>query len=159
MELTLTPAQRDLQQKVRDFISKEVMPLEVEVEMAEGKLDPAVRKRLYAQVKALGLNAISLPGKVGGRGFSWVDQAIVNEELGKATNALGWVLSTPPLWFTEVASPMQRERWLAPTVRGELHECYAITEEGAGSDVDAIQATARRDGDGYVVDGVKWHVT
>ena len=39
------------------------------------------------------------------------------------------------------------------------HECYAITEEGAGSDVDAIAATARRDGDDYVLDGVKWHVT
>jgi alkylation response protein AidB-like acyl-CoA dehydrogenase len=44
-------------------------------------------------------------------------------------------------------------------VAGERHECYAITEEGAGSDVDAIAATARRQGDAYVLDGVKWHVT
>ena len=51
------------------------------------------------------------------------------------------------------------EQWLDPGVRGEASECYAITEEGAGSDVDAIQATARRDGDEYVLNGVKWHVT
>jgi alkylation response protein AidB-like acyl-CoA dehydrogenase len=58
-----------------------------------------------------------------------------------------------------VASDYQRERWLLPAVRGEAHECYAITEEHAGSDVSAIRATARRDGDGYVLDGEKWHVT
>jgi alkylation response protein AidB-like acyl-CoA dehydrogenase len=40
-----------------------------------------------------------------------------------------------------------------------MHECYAITEEGSGSDVDALTATATRDGDGYVLNGVKWHVT
>ena len=46
-----------------------------------------------------------------------------------------------------------------PTIRGERRECYAITEEGAGSDVDAIAATVRRDGDDYVLNGVKMHVT
>ena len=46
-----------------------------------------------------------------------------------------------------------------PSVRGEKHEAYAITEEFAGSDVSALQTTARRDGDEYVLDGVKWHVT
>jgi alkylation response protein AidB-like acyl-CoA dehydrogenase len=51
------------------------------------------------------------------------------------------------------------ETWVLPTIRGERHECYAITEEGAGSDVDAIVARARRDGDGYVLAGEKWHVT
>ena len=51
------------------------------------------------------------------------------------------------------------KRWVLPTIRGEKSECYAITEEGAGSDVDAIQATATRHGDEYVLNGVKWHVT
>ena len=55
-----------------------------------------------------------------------------------------------------------RTRWrgsCSPAIRGEREECYAITEEGAGSDVDAIVATARRDGDDYVLNGEKWHVT
>ena len=47
----------------------------------------------------------------------------------------------------------------APAIAGEREECYAITEEGAGSDVDAIEATADRDGDHYRLNGVKWHVT
>ena len=58
-----------------------------------------------------------------------------------------------------VVSEHQMETWIKPTIRGEMHECYAITEEGAGSDVDAIEATARRDGDDYVLNGVKMHVT
>jgi alkylation response protein AidB-like acyl-CoA dehydrogenase len=69
------------------------------------------------------------------------------------------MISTPPQWWPAVATDYQLERWLLPTVRGEMAECYAITEEGAGSDVDAIVSTARRDGDDYVLDGVKWHVT
>jgi acyl-CoA dehydrogenase len=53
----------------------------------------------------------------------------------------------------------QIERWLEPAIRGERRECYAITEAGAGSDVDAITATARRDGDDYILTGEKMHVT
>ena len=58
-----------------------------------------------------------------------------------------------------MATDHQLQRWLLPTVRGEMHEAYAITEEFAGSDTSALQTTARRDGDEYVIDGIKWHVT
>jgi alkylation response protein AidB-like acyl-CoA dehydrogenase len=51
------------------------------------------------------------------------------------------------------------KRWIHPTVTGEIHECYAITEERAGSDVDGIEATAHRSDGGYLLNGVKWHVT
>ena len=67
--------------------------------------------------------------------------------------------STPPSWLPAVATPDQIERFVRPAIAGEREECYAITEEGAGSDVAAIEATARRDGDGYLLNGVKWHVT
>jgi alkylation response protein AidB-like acyl-CoA dehydrogenase len=59
----------------------------------------------------------------------------------------------------DIATDYQREKWLTPAVRGEKHEAYAITEEFAGSDVSELRTTARRDGDEYVVNGVKWHVT
>jgi len=83
----------------------------------------------------------------------------VQEQGGRVTNALGWVLSTPPSWLPSVATADQLDRYVRPTVRGDRGECYAITEEGAGSDVAAIEATARRDGDGYLLRGTKWHVT
>ena len=68
-------------------------------------------------------------------------------------------MGTPPSWLPSVATPDQIERYVRPAARGERIECYAITEEDAGSDVDDITSTARRDGDDYVLDGVKWHVT
>jgi acyl-CoA dehydrogenase len=79
--------------------------------------------------------------------------------MGRVTNALGWVAATPPSWLPEVATADQIERYVRPAISGEREECYAITEEGAGSDVDAIEATAHRDGEEYVLNGVKWHVT
>ena len=83
----------------------------------------------------------------------------MQEQVGRVTNALAWVAATPPSWLPQVATPFQVEKFLLPAVRGEREECYAITEEGAGSDVDGIVATARRDGDDYLLNGEKWHVT
>jgi alkylation response protein AidB-like acyl-CoA dehydrogenase len=100
-----------------------------------------------------------LPTEVGGRGCTTLQQVLVQEQAGRVTNGLGWVMGTPPGWWPAVANDYQRERWLIPSARGEMHECYAITEELAGSDVAALTTTARRDGADYVLDGVKWHVT
>jgi len=100
-----------------------------------------------------------MPVEVGGRGCTTLQQVLVQEQGGRVTNALAWCMATPPAWWPEVANDLQRERWLLPTVRGDIHECYAITEEFAGSDVAALTTTARRDGDDYLIDGVKWHVT
>ena len=77
----------------------------------------------------------------------------------RVTNALGWVVSTGPSWIEDVATEHQIQTWIRPTVDGDIHECYAITEEGAGSDVDGIEATAGHEDDDYVLNGVKWHVT
>jgi alkylation response protein AidB-like acyl-CoA dehydrogenase len=88
-----------------------------------------------------------------------LQQVLVSEQIGRVTNALGWCLHTPAAWAPEVMTPEQIETWLKPAIRGERSECYAITEAGAGSDVDAIEATARRDGDDYVLNGEKMHVT
>jgi acyl-CoA dehydrogenase len=100
-----------------------------------------------------------MPAALGGPGCTFLQQVLVQEQMGRVTNALGWVAATPPSWLPAVATPDQIERYVRPAIAGEREECYAITEEGAGSDVDAITATARRDGDGYLLNGVKWHVT
>jgi alkylation response protein AidB-like acyl-CoA dehydrogenase len=100
-----------------------------------------------------------MPKDLGGGGMTMFQQALVSEQIGRVTNALGWCVHTPPGWALDVVTPEQLERWIVPTIKGERHECYAITEEGAGSDVDAIAATVRRDGEEYVLNGVKMHVT
>lgn len=148
----------EIQARARGFID-EVIPYEVEAELNHGELAPEVIAAQRRRVEELGLAGTNIPKALGGKGFTFLQQVLVQEQGGRATNALGWVVHTPALWFTTVATPTQLERWLAPSVRGETRECYAITEEGAGSDVDAIESTARRDGDSYVLNGVKWHVT
>jgi acyl-CoA dehydrogenase len=154
----LSPDDLEIQARAHDFVD-ELIPFEVEAEMNDGELAPEVRAMQAKRARELGLTATNIPVSLGGQGLTALQQVLVQEQGGRATNALGWVLSTPPLWFTEVATPAQSQRWLVPTVRGDLTECYAITEEYAGSDVDALEATARADGDAYVLNGVKWHVT
>ena len=155
----LSDEDREIQQRARAFIDDHVIPLELEAEMNEGELPTNVQAGLKARVKELGLGAMNMPESVGGPGFTTLQQALIGEQMGRATNALGWVIWAPPSWITDIATSYQLETWIRPTVRGERYECYAITEEGAGSDVDRIESTARREGDQYVLDGIKWHVT
>jgi acyl-CoA dehydrogenase len=150
----------DLQIQARArLFADELIPLEVEAELNNGDLPKDVVAGHKARAIELGLFATNMPKELGGGGCSSLQQVLVQEQVGRVTNALAWVAATPPSWLPAVATPYQLERFVRPTVRGEREECYAITEEGAGSDVDGIVATARRDGDEYVLNGEKWHVT
>ncbi len=154
----LTESDLEVQATARAF-ADELIPFEVEAELHDGRLAPDVEAAHRVRARHLGLTATNIPVEDGGRGLSTLQQVLVQEQGGRVTNALAWCMATPPGWLPAVASPYQRERWLAPSVRGDAVECYAITEEHAGSDVADLAATARRDGDDYVLDGEKWHVT
>jgi alkylation response protein AidB-like acyl-CoA dehydrogenase len=154
----LTDADRELQARARAF-TDDLMRLEVQAEADAGRLPEGVEAENVRRAVELGLYATNLPRSVGGQGCTVLQQVLVQEQGGRVTNGIAWCLGTPTGWWPAVASEEQRERWLLPTARGELVECYAITEEHAGSDVSELRATARRDGEEYVLDGVKWHVT
>jgi len=156
--VNLSDEDLEIRRRARE-LADELMPHEVEAELAGGRLPPDVEERHRARAGEFGLTAISAPTELGGRGFTVLQQVLAQEQIGRVTNALGWVVTTPATWLPKVASEHQMETWVLPTIRGERHECYAITEEGAGSDVDAIEARARREGEEYVLSGVKWHVT
>jgi len=159
MAYPMSDEDREIQERARRFVDEELIPHEVEAEMNGGRLPDELRERHHRLAIELGLYAMNMPRELGGGGMTMLQQVLVSEQIGRATNALGWCVHTPAAWAPKVVSSEQLERWIVPTIRGERHECYAITEEGAGSDVDAIAATARRDGDEYVLDGLKWHVT
>jgi acyl-CoA dehydrogenase len=154
----MSVADREIQVAARAFVDG-LLPHEVEAELHDGELPAELLDRQRRRVSELGFEAVNMPKELRGGGFSAFQQVLVQEQVGRATNALGWVIHTPASWLPQVATDEQLERWVLPTIRGERRECYAITEEGAGSDGDAIQATAHRDGDGYRLNGVKWHVT
>jgi alkylation response protein AidB-like acyl-CoA dehydrogenase len=155
----LSEEDRQIQARARAFVDVDLIPWEEHAEENGGHIPEDVREAHQRKAIELGLFAMNMPVVLGGTGMTMLQQVLVSEQIGRVTNALGWCVHTPPAWAPAVVSPMQLERWILPTVRGQIHECYAITEEGAGSDVDAITSTAKRDGDDYVIDGVKWHVT
>ena len=154
----LTEDDLDIQKRARMF-ADEVIPYEEQAELAGGELPAGLAAAHAARARELGICATNMPKELGGGGCTTLQQVLVQEQVGRVTNALAWAVSTPPSWLPAVATPDQLDRYVKPAVRGEREECYAITEEDAGSDVSAIEATARRDGDGYLLNGVKWHVT
>jgi alkylation response protein AidB-like acyl-CoA dehydrogenase len=154
----LTDEDLDIRRRARELCDT-LIPYEVEAELAGGELSTDLREKFHQAALDSGLYASNMPDSVGGPGFTAVQQVLVQEQVGRVTNGLAWCLHTPPQWWVEVATEDQLERWLRPAVAGERHECYAITEELAGSDVSDLAATARREGDEYVVNGTKWHVT
>jgi alkylation response protein AidB-like acyl-CoA dehydrogenase len=147
-----------IQARARTY-ADEMIPFEVTAEMNQGELPKETVAEHAARARELGLCATNMPTELGGGGCTTLQQVLVQEQVGRVTNALAWACSTPPSWMPGVATAYQMDRFVIPAIRGDREECYAITEEGAGSDVDAIEATARRDADGYLLTGVKWHVT
>jgi alkylation response protein AidB-like acyl-CoA dehydrogenase len=152
----------DLQIQARArLFADELIGFEEQAELNGGELPEDVTAAHTARARELGLHSANMPKELGGGGNTSLQQVLIAEQVGRVTNALGWVAATPPSWLPAVATEDQLERYVRPAIRGEREECYAITEEGAGSDVAAIEATAQYSAaaDAYILNGVKWHVT
>ena len=150
---------RALKERVAAFLEREVYPLEQRVAEA-GRIEPAWADELRGKARAEGFSMLNMPEEAGGGGLAMLGQVALEEESGKATNGLGFaVVDRGPAELWDIATPEQRERFVAPVLRGEHREAWAVTEPGAGSDVSALAATAVRDGDDWVLNGEKWFVT
>ena len=80
----------------------------------------------------MGLNRVDLPQSVGGRDLSTLTQTATWEQLGHVTNALCWCFHEPGKWPFEICTDDQIERYVLPSMRGERHDCYAITRKTPG---------------------------
>ncbi|HZD80365.1 MAG TPA: acyl-CoA dehydrogenase family protein [Actinomycetota bacterium] len=157
MDLQLEPEDRGLKERARAFTEEVLFPLELECE-ERGGLSSESWARAKGAVSAGGWAAINHAVDDGGQGLDLFSQILVEEEWGKATGAL-WDIPWRPAIPLAMATDAQRERYLRPACRGERRDAYAITEAGAGSDPTMVETTAVRDGDGWRLDGTKWHVT
>jgi acyl-CoA dehydrogenase len=150
----------DEQLELRDRaagLATDIMVYEDECETNRGLSAQSLAEIKELTLKA-SLNAINMPLEWGGQGLSILDQVIVQERLGQITNAL-WDAVWRPANALKHCTPEQRERYLLPAIAGERRDCFAVTEEKAGSDPSLIETVAQHDGANFRITGEKWFVT
>jgi acyl-CoA dehydrogenase len=157
MDFGLTPEQHLVVDTVRAFVETELYPYEDEVERLDevpAELAAHIRKKSLDA----GLYAPNMPEELGGGGLDPVALTLAERELGRASYALQMLVARPSN-ILQGCTGEQIDAYLLPTVRGERHECLAMTEPGAGSDVRSMRTRAERvDGD-WVINGTKHFIS
>ena len=148
----------DILAATRDFIRNKVMPRESEI-MATDEI-PADLREAAAE---LGLFGYAIPQEWGGLGLNLVQDVELALEFGYTALSLRSMFGTNNGIAGQVlvgyGTDAQRERWLRGIASGEVVASFALTEPGAGSDPAGLKTTARPDGDGWVIDGIKRFIT
>ncbi|MDD9321353.1 acyl-CoA dehydrogenase [Acinetobacter lactucae] len=164
--ITLSNELLELQQKVREFIQQEVIPLENDPRQDSHGPSEALRQDLVSRARGWGLLTPHASQEMGGLGWSHLQKAVAFEEAGySALGPIALNIHAPDEGnihlLDAVANDAQKERWLRKLVAGEIRSCFAMTEPapGAGSDPSMLQTTAIEDGDDYIINGRKWLIT
>ncbi|MGN5765209.1 acyl-CoA dehydrogenase family protein [Acinetobacter calcoaceticus] len=164
--ITLSNELLELQQKVREFIQQEVIPLESDPRQDSHGPSETLRQELVSRARRWGLLTPHASQEMGGLGWSHLQKAVAFEEAGySALGPIALNIHAPDEGnihlLDAVANDAQKERWLRKLVAGEIRSCFAMTEPapGAGSDPSMLQTTATEDGDDYIINGRKWLIT
>ena len=157
MDFSLTEEQNLIVETVRSFVERELYPHENLVDRLDDVPDDLAQSIRQAAITS-GLYAPNMPEELGGGGLSGVNLALVERELGRASYALGCLVARPSNILQGCVGE-QVERYLLPSIRGERHDCMAMTEPGAGSDVQSMKTRADRDGSDFVINGTKHFIS
>jgi alkylation response protein AidB-like acyl-CoA dehydrogenase len=161
MDLTLTDEEREIREWVRTFVTKELMPLEPTVlereRQGERGFSLEELRGLQQKAKQSGFFGVLTPEEYGGMGLGSLMAALIEIELGRTFVQFRFGGDADNILFH--ANDEQKKRYLEPTISGERHSCFAITEPGAGSDARNIRTSAVRDGDEWVINGEKTFIT
>ncbi|MEU2348616.1 acyl-CoA dehydrogenase family protein [Modestobacter sp. NPDC049651] len=152
------PEHEDFRDSVRAFLGKHVAPFHDQWE-SEG----IVPREVWAAAGEQGLLGTDMPEEHGGGGVrDFRYQVVLGEELARiGATGVGFALHNDVVgpYLRDLGTPEQHARWLPGFCSGELITAIAMTEPGAGSDLQGIQTTARRDGDSWVLNGAKTFIT
>ncbi len=158
MDFRLTEEQSMVQKMVRDFAQKEVAPI---IKECDQKQQMALF--VLPRMGELGILGICLPVRYGGQGMDYISLGLACEELEVVDTTLRVVLSVHIglccLVLLQWGSEEQKQRLLTPLAKGEKIGCGVFTEPGAGSDFANIQTSAKRSGDGYILNGEKMWIS
>jgi acyl-CoA dehydrogenase len=158
MDFSLTEEQQLIIKTTRDFVRRELVPHEHEVE-SSGVLREQTWRPLRAKAIAAGLYAANMPSEVGGAGLDGVSWVLYEKELGHTSYALQYTCVARPSNILLACTGEQRERYLLPAVRGERVECLAMTEPQAGSDLRGMRTSAVQRGGDFIINGTKHFIS
>lgn len=157
MDFDLSPDQAQFRSLIREFARRSIAPVARDWELSDRY--PA---EIIEEMKKMGLFGILVPEQYGGSAIDAVSYAIVFEEISRAWMGIAGILGSHSLatWMlAKFGTEEQRARWLPALATGERRSGIALTEPGAGSDLQGITTVARRTGDFYVVNGAKTWIT
>ena len=157
MDLSLSPREKELAARAREFTEHYLKPLELVTE-EHGEVPADKYAEVLQATKDWGLVGLNHSKEHGGQGFSFLEQTVIEEQLGQVTNGLWTCIGRPAVCLKE-GTQAQIDEFLIPSARGDRRPAVAITEPLAGSDAGAIQSTATLVGDEWVLNGTKWFVT
>jgi alkylation response protein AidB-like acyl-CoA dehydrogenase len=154
MDLSLTQEQRQIKDMVSDFVDDEVKPRAAEIDKED-----EFPWDLVDELAELGLMGMPFPEEYGGAGLDYHAYPLALEEISRGSGGLGTIvaahISLAGNMVYEFGDEAQKEEYLTPLAEGHDVGAFALSEAGAGSDVPAMDTTAEKDGDEYVIDGGK----
>ena len=158
MDFSLTEEQRLLVRTIREFVHRELKPLEEDVE-AGGYLADDVAREIRQKSQELGLYAVNIPREFGGGGLSVLEWMMAEEQFGRTSDILIRRAFGNVYEILLEASEKQKQTYLLPAVTGERTFSVAFTEPETGSDAAAIKTKAERTGEGWVLNGSKHFIS
>ena len=154
MSFELTPEQEMVRASTAEFVDGEILP-----NISRLDREHVLSREIINGMAGLGVLGAPIPEGYGGGGLDFVATALICEEIERGDGAFRTLLSVHvglnSLTLLQFGTEEQKQRYLVPQARGEKIACFGLTEPGAGSDVAAIESTARREGDRYILNGQK----
>ena len=156
--MLLTQDQEMIRDAVRTFAQEQLWP-----HAAQWDKEHAFPEAAHKGLAELGAYGICVPEEYGGAGLDYVTLALVLEEVAAGDGGTSTPISVTNCPYNAIlmkyGTEAQKQKWLAPAARGEMLGAFALTEPHVGSDASSLRTTAVKDGDGYVLNGVKQFIT
>ena len=156
--MLLTRDQEMIRDAVRTFAQEQLWP-----HAAQWDKEHAFPEAAHKGLAELGAYGICVPEEYGGAGLDYVTLALVLEEVAAGDGGTSTPISVTNCPYNAIlmkyGTEAQKQKWLAPAARGEMLGAFALTEPHVGSDASSLRTTAVKDGDGYVLNGVKQFIT
>ncbi len=156
--MLLTPDQEMIRDALRDFAQQELWP-----NAARWDKDQTFPHEVHKGLAALGAYGICVPENLGGAGLDYLTLALVLEEIAAGDGGTSTAISVTNCPVNAIlmryGNEAQQKKWLTPLAQGEMLGAFCLTEPHVGSDASALRTTAVKQGDDYVINGVKQFIT